>query len=65
MKPERKDVTIFAVPAEAFARAPVENIQHACPCCNGVFDWPTFVGHIAPCLTAHPEWAEKATKGEN
>lgn len=52
---ERKDVNIHAVPAEATARAPIENIQHHCPICNQTFGWEEFQAHAKGCIEAHPE----------
>lgn len=50
-----KDVTIFAPTAKAFARAPLENIQHHCPICDQTFDWSAFQAHAKGCIEAHPE----------
>jgi len=56
---ERKDVTIYAPTAEAFARASFEYTQHHCPMCDQTFDWPTFQAHAKGCIEAHPEKVQK------
>lgn len=57
-----KDVNIFAVPAQAFARAPVESIQHHCPLCDQTFTWEELIAHRKDCIKAHPEKVRQ-TKG--
>lgn len=53
---ERKDVTIHAMPAPAFARAPKhEELLHHCPLCNETFGWEKFKSHAKGCAEAHPE----------
>jgi len=50
-----KDATVCAVPAEALARAPDENILHNCPLCKETFEWVEFQAHAQACIAAHPK----------
>jgi len=50
-----KDVLIKAPVAEAFTRAPDENIMHHCPLCDQTLDWEAFQAHAKACIEAHPE----------
>jgi len=50
-----QDAHVYAPTAEAFDRAPAENIQHNCPLCHKTFGWEEFQAHAKPCIDAHPD----------
>ena len=58
-----KDVVIKAPVARAFARAPMEFIQHHCPICNQEFNWKEFQAHAKACIESHPERIKELLNG--
>ena len=60
-----QDAIVHAMPAAAFERAPLENIQHNCPLCHETLGWVEFQAHAPACIAAHPdEVAELEAKEE-
>ena len=57
---ERKDATVYSVPAVAFQSAngrratSPEAVQHGCPLCKQIYpDFTSFRDHAAACIKEH------------